>query len=201
MTEVWENNTVLSGVRMKMKTKVKKSILKKLDLVSSCWNHHHTFCVLHKKTELGSFTAYLHIFCCWTCCNRFASCERLANTSLTKIKMQWMQIRLQLIIIFIMIWFDDISIFIYFFYILYFYSYTAVCCCREQSRPHIAVWRSSLHLHPTAWRIWPLSIVVATCALSDYSFFFSLSPASGWLGAVCAPHGSHLQVVLCIWLD
>ena len=35
------------------------------------------------------------------------------NTSLTKIKMQLMQIRLQLIIIFMMIWFDGISIFLY----------------------------------------------------------------------------------------
>ena len=40
------------------------------------------------------------------------------NTSLTKIKMQLMQIRLQLIIIFIIIWFEDISIFQYFYMLI-----------------------------------------------------------------------------------
>ena len=69
---------------------------------------------------------------------------------------------------------------------------------------HIAVWRPSLHLHPTAWRhIWLLNgqmmRAVNHCGNACsvrllVSFFFS--PASGWLDVCHTASGSSRPVLL-----
>ena len=92
--------------------------------------------------------------------------------------------------------FNNITTFKWSTSLLVFLTYSFFCVLPI----HIAVWRPSLHLHPTACRrIWPLIgqmlRAVNHCGKACgvillVSFFFFFTPASGWLGALHVPHCS-----------